>query len=40
MKIGERKGKWVLYDRAGWVLIITRDKSVVDTVARQLGAAP
>ena len=39
MKIRERKDKWVLYDGAGWVLIITRDKSVVDAVARQLGAA-
>ena len=38
MELRERKGKWVLYDAAGWVVIITRDKSVADATARQLGA--
>jgi hypothetical protein len=40
VKIRERKGKWVPYSKSGWVLIITRDKSVVEAVARRLGAAP
>jgi hypothetical protein len=39
VKIRERKDKWVPYDGAGWVLVISRDKSVVDAVARQLEAA-
>ena len=38
--IEKKTGRRVLYDGAGWVLIITRDKSVVEAVARQLGAAP
>ena len=38
MKIRERKDRWVLYDRAGWVSIVTGGKSDVDAAARQFAA--
>ena len=38
MELRERKGKWVPCDAAGWVVIITRDKSAADATARQLAA--
>ena len=38
LELREYKGKWTLYDTSGWIIIITRDKSLAEAIAARRGA--